>query len=125
MNNDQVPPISSNASSTVQLPKPLTPPVPHPPNGHTPPLDHQACVSLVINSLKEAREKARQVSSVSPPEQSTQRPGVTIDLSHQRIAAIPLEVIELIKDEIERSAVAACRAVYTTDIPPSQTSSCA
>jgi len=72
------------------------------------PLDHSACVSLFVSSLKSAREKTRELlakNGSSTTEQSVQKAGVTLDLSHHRIANIPVEVIELIKDEIERSVM--------------------
>lgn len=71
------------------------------------PIDDAACYSLVANALKDAREKTWELLSKngsSPGEISLQKAGVTLDLSHHKIANIPLEVIELIKDEIERSA---------------------
>lgn len=75
------------------------------------PIDKAACISLVISALKAAREEitaereARGRGNNSPDPGGIQypRPGVTINLSHQKIASIPLEVLELIKDEIERS----------------------
>lgn len=39
---------------------------------------------------------------------SEQQPGLTIDLSHQRISSISQETIDLVKDEIERYAYNAC-----------------
>lgn len=75
------------------------------------PIDKSVCISLVTNALKVAREhiaaerKAQGHGHNSPDLGGIQypRPGVTINLSHSRIASIPLEVLELIKDEIERS----------------------
>jgi hypothetical protein len=75
-----------------------------------PPIDNAACVALIAGALKGAREKTRELLSrngASPADNGgsngMQKPGVTLDLSHQKIANIPIEVIELIKDEIERS----------------------
>ncbi|KAA8900660.1 RAM signaling pathway protein-domain-containing protein [Sphaerosporella brunnea] len=78
-------------------------------NGPPPPIDNAACVALVTGALKGAREKTRELLSrngTSPGENGTQKAGITLDLSHQKIASIPIEVIELIKDEIERLALA-------------------
>lgn len=74
------------------------------------PIDKAVCISLVTNALKVARDhiaaerEARGRGYNSPDLGGIQypRPGVTINLSHSRIASIPLEVLELIKDEIER-----------------------
>lgn len=87
----------------------LSAPVPRQ-NGPPVPIDNATCVSLVVNALNQARDKARDIenrsrngASLGEIPGSSLRPGVTIDLSHAKIANIPLEVIELIKDEIERS----------------------
>lgn len=58
-------------------------------------LSAAACLALVQHALEQARRDSRNANS-------DQHPGVTIDLSHQRIANIPSEVIALLKDEIER-----------------------
>ncbi|KAI5809565.1 RAM signaling pathway protein-domain-containing protein [Peziza echinospora] len=58
-----------------------------------------ACLVLVQQALDHAKRDARKADA-------DQHPGLTIDLSHQRIAHIPLEVISLIKDDIERLALA-------------------
>lgn len=76
------------------------------------PIDKTTCIALVTDALREAREKNREAElrgrgnnspDLGAQQQFYQRSGVTIDLSHQKISNIPLEVIELIKDEIERS----------------------
>jgi hypothetical protein len=77
-------------------------------NGPPPPIDTAACVALIAGALKGAREKTRELllsskNGAAHGGNGIQKPGVTLDLSHQRIANIPIEVIELIKDEIERS----------------------
>lgn len=70
------------------------------------PIDNATCLSIVQSTLQLARERARASVAISQVEltgsQQLQRPGVTIDLSHRGIVNIPIEVIELIKDEIER-----------------------
>ncbi|KAI5778241.1 RAM signaling pathway protein-domain-containing protein [Geopyxis carbonaria] len=90
----------------------LSAPVPRQ-NGPPVPIDNATCLSLVVNALNQARDKAREIetrsrngASLGEIPGSSLRPGVTIDLSHAKIANIPLEVIELIKDEIERLALA-------------------
>jgi hypothetical protein len=76
------------------------------------PIDKATCITLVTNALRDARERNRDAElrgvrgnnspDLSAQQQFYQRLGVTIDLSHQRISDIPLEMVELIKDEIER-----------------------
>ncbi|KAL7275971.1 RAM signaling network component [Rhizina undulata] len=108
--NDPPPPYTSmifDASPTPPHQPSQSLNVPPPGYRHGPPvpIDKAACISLVTNALKEAREKVNSniIRNGSASSVESQRPGVTIDLSHQKIANIPLEVIELIKDEIERS----------------------
>ncbi|KAG0639569.1 RAM signaling pathway protein-domain-containing protein [Tuber brumale] len=79
------------------------------------PIDKTTCIALVANALRKARENNREAElrgrgnnspDLGAQQQLYQRSGVTIDLSHQKISNIPLDVIELIKDEIERLALA-------------------
>jgi hypothetical protein len=87
-------------------------------SGPPPPIDNAACVALIAGALKGAREKTRELLSrngAAHGDNGIQKPGVTLDLSHQRIANIPIEVIELIKDEIERSVVDHHRCI---PVPP-------
>ena len=75
------------------------------PKGPPTPLDNAACMRLIVKALAEARGKTQELlakNGALPAETAIQKPGLTLDLSHQRISNIPLEVIELIKDEIER-----------------------
>lgn len=63
-----------------------------------------AIIALVGQALIAARarssvEEHRRNGSVS----SDGHPGATLDLSHRNIARVPQGVIELIKDELERS----------------------
>jgi len=97
------PSLAGNVSSGNTIGYHQSPPVP---------IDKTTCIALVTNALKEAREKNREAElrgrgnnspDLGAQQQFYQRSGVTIDLSHQKISNIPLEVIELIKDEIERS----------------------
>jgi hypothetical protein len=56
-----------------------------------------------------AREASRDLirrnanpNSSDGPQTGLQRPGVTVDLGHKKIVNLPDEVIDIIKDEIER-----------------------
>lgn len=50
------------------------------------------------NALEENQTKAAEASAVS----TELKPGVTIDLSHRRIEQFPDEVVDIIKNELER-----------------------
>ncbi|KAF8430194.1 RAM signaling pathway protein-domain-containing protein [Tirmania nivea] len=84
------------------------------PSGHhqssssSPSLSPAACLALVQHALEQSRREARSANS-------DQHPGITIDLSHQKIANIPPDVIVLIKDDIERLALAHNRLTGFSD----------
>jgi Leucine-rich repeat (LRR) protein len=50
------------------------------------------------NALEENQKKAAEASGVS----TELKPGVTIDLSHKQIQKFPEEVVDIIKNELER-----------------------
>jgi hypothetical protein len=50
------------------------------------------------NALDENQTKAAEASGVS----NELKPGVTIDLSHKQIQRFPEEVVDIIKNELER-----------------------
>jgi len=50
------------------------------------------------NALDENQKKAAEASGVS----NELKPGVTIDLSHKQIQKFPEEVVDIIKNELER-----------------------
>jgi hypothetical protein len=50
------------------------------------------------NALEENETKAAEASGVS----NELKPGVTIDLSHKNIQVFPDEVVDIIKNELER-----------------------
>ncbi|KAI1008020.1 hypothetical protein K3495_g214 [Podosphaera aphanis] len=74
-------------------------------------LSSQACISgsqfialareAMENALEENQTKSAEVKGVS----TELKPGVTIDLSHKHIQRFPEEVVDIIKDEIERLAL--------------------
>ncbi|CZS98374.1 hypothetical protein WAI453_005849 [Rhynchosporium graminicola] len=53
------------------------------------------------NAIEENRTKAEEASGVS----TELKPGVTIDLSHKQIQKFPEEVVDIIKNELERLAL--------------------
>lgn len=53
------------------------------------------------NAVEENRTKAAEASGVS----TELKPGVTIDLSHKQIQRFPEEVVDIIKNELERSCL--------------------
>lgn len=86
--------------------KPVDPPAP--------PIDDAACTALVHTALLKARAKAIALAATpASPSDPPSRVGVTIDLSHHKIARLPVEVIDLIRDEIERSVSTSSNARYT------------
>lgn len=89
-----------------------TPPAPRP--SLAPPIDTPTCIALIQKSLLDSREKSREIEAAraraaeidaATPHPPTIKVGITIDLSHHKIASLPVEGIELIREEIERSVV--------------------
>lgn len=66
------------------------------------PLSGNQVVALVQEAMKHALEenqtKAAEASGVS----NELKPGVTIDLSHKQIQKFPDEVVDIIKNDLER-----------------------
>jgi hypothetical protein len=50
------------------------------------------------NALDEHKTRAAEASDVS----DEMKPGVTVDLSHKQIQRFPEEVVDIIKNELER-----------------------
>jgi hypothetical protein len=60
-------------------------------------------VALAEEAMKAAREETqRSVAGGDAVVNGDLKPGVTIDLGHKYIARIPDEMVDIIKDEIER-----------------------
>jgi hypothetical protein len=60
-------------------------------------------VALAEDAMKAAREETqRSVAGGDAVVNGDVKPGVTIDLGHKYIARIPDEMVDIIKDEIER-----------------------
>jgi hypothetical protein len=70
------------------------------------PISTADVISIARETIaKEAsKEKARRNANDAPIDPQ-QRPGVTLDLCHKRLAALPDEIIDIIKDEVERLAI--------------------
>lgn len=84
----------------------------------TPSLEDSACVALITQAVIEAREARKQSLIVefllhggNVHELSML---ITLNMSRRLISNIPLEVIYLIKDEIERLAAMKWRTRYAT-----------
>jgi hypothetical protein len=58
----------------------------------------QLAQDAMKSALEENQTKAAEASGVS----NELKPGVTIDLSHKQIKAFPEEVVDIIKNELER-----------------------
>jgi hypothetical protein len=54
---------------------------------------------------KEAKRDLIRRNADDLPQTGLQRPGVTLDLGHQKIVQLPDEIIDIIKDEIERYVI--------------------
>ncbi len=66
-----------------------------------PPLTSGQVLSLAREAMRVAHEneaKAAQASGFT----DTLKPGLTIDLSRKRIETLPEEIVDIIKDELER-----------------------
>lgn len=61
----------------------------------------QLAEDAMKSALEENKTKAAETSAVS----NELKPGVTIDLSHKQIKAFPEEVVDIIKNELERLAL--------------------
>ncbi|KAF2399051.1 hypothetical protein EJ06DRAFT_68924 [Trichodelitschia bisporula] len=62
-------------------------------------------ISLAREAFEASRKVLRQAGDGSASSEM-QQPGITVDLGHKNIARLPDEVIDIIKDEIERLAIA-------------------
>jgi hypothetical protein len=69
-----------------------------PPRG----LSNNEVVGLAKEAIEVAREEALRTADNLGAPRELQQPGLTIDLGHKGILSLPDEVIEVIKDEIER-----------------------
>jgi hypothetical protein len=60
-------------------------------------------VALAKDAIEASREETRRSADSDGAAKDLQQPGATIDLGHKSILSLPDEVVEIIKDEIERS----------------------
>jgi hypothetical protein len=117
-----LPPQASSAASSIAEGDPATPradPIrPHPQHvpsnpsassstiRYAPPqpaISASQVVALAEDAMKAARgETQRSVAGGDAVASGDLKPGVTIDLGHKYIAKIPDEMVDIIKDEIER-----------------------
>ncbi|KAI9771324.1 MAG: RAM signaling network component [Geoglossum simile] len=120
-----LPPQASSASSSIAEDDPTTPRAdlarPHPQHVPSntnassstiryapsqPAISAGQVVALAEEAMKAAREEMqRSVSGGDAGAGGDLKPGVTIDLGHKYIARIPDEMVDIIKDEIERLAL--------------------
>ncbi|KAF2461288.1 hypothetical protein BDY21DRAFT_82770, partial [Lineolata rhizophorae] len=73
----------------------------------------EAVIAAAMKAIEASREETRR-SGVSPDgaTKELQQPGITIDLGHQKIQRLPDEVIDIIKDDIERLALSHNQVSY-------------
>jgi hypothetical protein len=100
------PPLTTAPSNGQQPPMMPLPPLPNgrngpPPNGNPPPtpiLTAAQVISLTREAMRHALENESQAVDVGPGLKS----GVTIDLSRKGIQKLPEEVVDIVKNELER-----------------------
>jgi hypothetical protein len=68
------------------------------------PISDDEVVALAKAAFEHSRSdlSQRAAAESAPRELQQQQPGITIDLGHKNIARLPDEVIDVIRDEIER-----------------------
>lgn len=64
-------------------------------------LSPEDIISLAREAIETSRDEVRR-SGEGTASTELQQPGVTVDLGHKNITRLPEEVIDIIKDEIER-----------------------
>jgi hypothetical protein len=66
------------------------------------PLSENQVVALVQEAMKHALEENRTKAAEASGVSNDLKPGVTIDLSHKQIQTFPEEVVDIIKNDLER-----------------------
>jgi hypothetical protein len=70
------------------------------------PISDDEVVALAKAAFEHSRQDINHRAAAETPrelqQQQQQQPGITIDLGHKNIARLPDEVIDVIRDEIER-----------------------
>ena len=82
---------------------------PRPSEHESIPLTTRECVELFQEKVDEAKQHIQQSLAGSGSAGDTIRPKLTVDLSRKRLAAIPSEVVAIIKPEVERFVSCNCR----------------
>jgi hypothetical protein len=59
-------------------------------------------IAIARRAIDNAHNQIRIDSGIGVDTQQQQQPGVTVDLCTKKIVNLPVEVIDIIKDEIER-----------------------
>jgi hypothetical protein len=65
-------------------------------------LEDAQVIEIAKAAFEHSRSDLRAAAESAPREVQQQQPGITIDLGHKNIARLPDEVIDVIRDEIER-----------------------
>jgi Leucine-rich repeat (LRR) protein len=73
------------------------------PSGPQPP-SRDEIIALAREAIEASREEIRRSGELGVTSE-LQQPGVTVDLGHKHIVHLPEEVVDIIKDEIERLAL--------------------
>ena len=74
------------------------------------PISDDEVVALAKAAFEHSRQDLNHRAAAETPRelQQQQQPGITLDLGHKNIARLPDEVIDVIRDEIERCAFLHC-----------------
>lgn len=59
-------------------------------------------IALAKEAIAASREETRRSADDDGVTKELQQPGATIDLGHKTVSSLPEEVIDIIKDDIER-----------------------
>jgi hypothetical protein len=83
------------------------------------PISDDEVVALAKAAFEHSRQDLTHRAAAETPrelqQQQQQQPGITIDLGHKNIARLPDEVIDVIRDEIERYASLTATTVCIRD----------
>ncbi|KAK3941764.1 RAM signaling pathway protein-domain-containing protein [Diplogelasinospora grovesii] len=87
-------------------------PPPPPPNNNSnsslttsPPLSSSQVIALAREAMRIAHENEAKAAEASGVIGNSLKPGLTIDLSRKKIQKLPEEIVDIIKDELERLAL--------------------
>lgn len=66
------------------------------------PISSSQVLALAREAMRAAHENEAKAAAASGVSNTLPKPGLTIDLSRKKIAKLPEEIVDIIKDELER-----------------------